>query len=163
MYLVNSAFICLFLLINFSLLWNCCRLASRILAIVASFQLFDGLSVICGGILRGCGRQCMGSLWNMICYYAIGLSLAYVFAFKLQMGLLGIWRGVFWRWRLPHLLTFFLCIALIGRQNRSRCGNASNYRKKMRNAIEKLTEIYQKCIYIYIYIYIYYVSGFVKI
>lgn len=44
-----------------------------VLPIFASFQLFDAGVANVNGILRGMGRQALGSWVNMCCYYLVGL------------------------------------------------------------------------------------------
>ena len=40
----------------------------------AAFQLMDAIAVTLGGILRGIGRQSIGSWVNLFCYYAVRLT-----------------------------------------------------------------------------------------
>ncbi len=68
-------------------------MAADILPIVAAYQVFDGLAVACGGILRGCGKQYMGALYNFIGYFFLGLSLSALLAFLTDLELVGLWLG----------------------------------------------------------------------
>ncbi|MEO8275867.1 MAG: MATE family efflux transporter [Thermoanaerobaculia bacterium] len=86
-------------------------LAATLLPIVAAFELFDGLQVVGGGILRGMGRTRPAALFNLIGYYALGLPLAAWLGRPERLGLVGIWWGlalglaivailsVLWVWR----------------------------------------------------------------
>lgn len=73
------------------------QLVSKVMPLVASFQVADGLVGSCGGILRGQGRQHLGALFNIVAYYIIALPLGITLAFhsKIQMGLQGLWIGAF--------------------------------------------------------------------
>jgi len=68
--------------------------AAALLPIAAAFQLFDGLQVVGGGILRGMGRTRPAALFNLIGYYALALPAAYWLAFPCGHGLPGMWWGL---------------------------------------------------------------------
>jgi MATE family multidrug resistance protein len=65
-----------------------------LLAVAAVFQLFDGLQGVGTGVLRGLGDTRTPMLWNLGAHWAIGLPLAYVLAFPLGYGVLGLWWGL---------------------------------------------------------------------
>lgn len=69
-------------------------LASSILPIAAAFQLFDGLQVVGGGILRGMGRTRPIAVINFVAYYILALPLGWWLCFHLERGLAGIWWGL---------------------------------------------------------------------
>ncbi|KAI0771107.1 MATE efflux family protein [Trametes elegans] len=71
------------------------QLVSKIMPLVASFQIADGLAGSCGGVLRGQGRQHLGALFNLVAYYVLALPLGITLAFhpKTAMGLQGLWVG----------------------------------------------------------------------
>ncbi|KAJ3475137.1 hypothetical protein NLI96_g12039 [Meripilus lineatus] len=71
------------------------RLVSRVMPLVASFQIADGLAGSCGGVLRGQGRQHLGALFNLVAYYVLALPLGISLAFhpRFHMGLEGLWVG----------------------------------------------------------------------
>ena len=73
------------------------QLVSKVMPLVASFQVADGLVGSCGGVLRGQGRQHLGALFNIVAYYIIALPLGITLAFhsKTRMGLQGLWIGAF--------------------------------------------------------------------
>lgn len=69
------------------------RVAS-ILPMCAVFQIADGAAGVCGGVVRGLGRQKIAAILNLVAYYLIALPVAYVLTFKLGWGLHGIWSGL---------------------------------------------------------------------
>jgi MATE family multidrug resistance protein len=69
-------------------------IAAGLLPIAAAFQLFDGLQVVGGGILRGMGRTRPAALFNLLGYYALGLPLAIWLAFEAGFGAKGLWWGL---------------------------------------------------------------------
>lgn len=58
------------------------------------YIFFDTIHGVQSGIIRGLGRQSYGSIYTMFCYYILGLPLAAIFAFKLDMGITGLWLGM---------------------------------------------------------------------
>ncbi|KAF8815439.1 MOP flippase [Phlegmacium glaucopus] len=70
-------------------------LVGKVMPLVASFQVADGLAGSCGGVLRGQGRQHLGALFNIIAYYILALPLGITMAFhsKINLGLQGLWIG----------------------------------------------------------------------
>lgn len=50
----------------------------------------DGQSAVLSGVLRGSGRQGIGAATSWCSYWLVGLPLAYVLAFKANMGVLGL-------------------------------------------------------------------------
>lgn len=69
------------------------RLVSKVMPLVASFQIADGLANSCGGVLRGQGRQHLGAMFNLIAYYILALPIGITLAFKTDLGLQGLWIG----------------------------------------------------------------------
>ncbi|GJE92473.1 MATE family efflux transporter [Phanerochaete sordida] len=71
------------------------RLVSKVMPLVASFQIADGLAGSCGGVLRGQGRQHLGALFNLVAYYVLALPMGITLAFhpRTHMGLQGLWIG----------------------------------------------------------------------
>ncbi|GEQ69702.1 hypothetical protein JCM33374_g3376 [Metschnikowia sp. JCM 33374] len=70
------------------------KIGVQVVTMVAINQLADAINVLQAGILRGQGRQKIGSTINLISYYVIALPLAYVVAFPLGYGLVGLWFGL---------------------------------------------------------------------
>jgi len=71
------------------------RLVSKVMPLVASFQIADGLVGSCGGVLRGQGRQHLGALFNLVAYYILALPVGITLAFhpRTHLGLQGLWIG----------------------------------------------------------------------
>lgn len=61
---------------------------------IALFQLFDSLATTFNGLLRGLGRQRLGSLVCIFCYYFVAVPVSLIAAFKLKWELAGLWSGV---------------------------------------------------------------------
>ncbi len=66
-------------------------LAATLLPVAAAFQLFDGVQVVGGGILRGQGNTVPAAVANLVGYYALGIPLAWLLAFTLGWGIVGVW------------------------------------------------------------------------
>jgi MATE family multidrug resistance protein len=68
--------------------------AAAILPVAAAFQVFDGVQVVGGGVLRGMGQTRPAAVFNLVGYYGLALPLAWWLAFRLELGLRGIWWGL---------------------------------------------------------------------
>lgn len=62
--------------------------------IAAAFQLFDGMQVVGAGTLRGLGDTRTTQIANLVGYYVVGVPVAWVLAFGLEMGARGLWWGL---------------------------------------------------------------------
>jgi MATE family multidrug resistance protein len=70
------------------------RLASRVMPVLAAFQLFDATTALVNGILRGLGRQKIGGYANLLVYYLIAVPLALFLCFgPAKLELAGLWTG----------------------------------------------------------------------
>lgn len=69
-------------------------LASQFLIVVAIFQLFDGIQVISGGILRGLEDVTLPAWVAFISYIVIGLPVGFILARHTELGSTGIWWGL---------------------------------------------------------------------
>lgn len=69
-------------------------LASTVFGILALNQLFDSPNIILAGVLRGQGRQHIGSALNLFAYYVVAVPLALYMAFSLAWHLVGLWVGL---------------------------------------------------------------------
>lgn len=70
------------------------RLSSALLLITAFFQLSDGIQCVGLGNLRGLGDVKIPSFITFIAYWIIGIPIGYILAFKLNLGIEGIWYGL---------------------------------------------------------------------
>jgi MATE family multidrug resistance protein len=69
-------------------------LSSRLILLVALFQVADGVQSVSGGAMRGLGDTHSSMVANLVGYWAIGLPLGYFCCFHLQLGALGFWIGL---------------------------------------------------------------------
>jgi MATE family multidrug resistance protein len=69
-------------------------LGAMLLPIAGAFQIFDGLQVVGGGLMRGMGHPKAGAVVNLIGFYVVGLPLAWLLAFPFGFGIVGIWWGL---------------------------------------------------------------------
>jgi MATE family multidrug resistance protein len=69
-------------------------LGAHILAIVAGFQIFDGIQTVSTGALRGLGETRFPMLMNFMGYWVLGLPLGAVLCFEWKWGLAGLWTGL---------------------------------------------------------------------
>jgi MATE family multidrug resistance protein len=69
-------------------------LAVLLLPIAGVFQVFDGLQVVAGGILRGLGHMRTAMVVNVLGFWAFGVPISLLLAFAAGMGPLGLWWGL---------------------------------------------------------------------
>lgn len=69
-------------------------LASSLLIIAGFFQISDGMQVVGLGALRGLEDVKIPTILTFIAYWVLALPLGYLMAFKLGMGIEGIWYGL---------------------------------------------------------------------
>uniref|UniRef100_A0ACD5ZUF1 Uncharacterized protein n=1 Tax=Avena sativa TaxID=4498 RepID=A0ACD5ZUF1_AVESA len=62
--------------------------------LLAVSNFFDGIQSVLSGVARGCGWQKIGAWINLGSYYVVGLPAAYLFAFVLRGGGMGLWMGI---------------------------------------------------------------------
>jgi MATE family multidrug resistance protein len=70
------------------------QLSSRLILLVALFQVADGVQSVGGGAMRGLGDTQSSMVANLLGYWVIGLPLGYFCCFHLQLGALGFWIGL---------------------------------------------------------------------
>ena len=68
--------------------------AAPLLRVAALFQVFDGTQSAISGALRGAGDTRLPMLANLVAYWAVGLPVAEVLAFRAGMGPVGLWVGL---------------------------------------------------------------------
>ena len=54
----------------------------------------DGINAVASGVVRGCGRQLVAAILNLVTYWGIGIPLAASLAFAAHLGIKGLWLGV---------------------------------------------------------------------
>jgi MATE family multidrug resistance protein len=69
-------------------------LGSRLLAIAAAFQLFDGTQAVTTGVLRGIGDTRTPMIMNVIGHWVLGLPVGYALCFRFGWGVAGLWIGL---------------------------------------------------------------------
>ena len=67
---------------------------TRLFALAAAFQLFDGVQVVATGVLRGAGETRLPMICNLIAHWGIGLPIGYALAFGMGNGIVGLWVGL---------------------------------------------------------------------
>ncbi|PVH66041.1 hypothetical protein PAHAL_1G132800 [Panicum hallii] len=70
------------------------KYTARLMPALAVCILFDGLQNVLSGVVRGCGRQKLGAVINLVAYYAAGIPAAFLFAFVCRLGGMGLWFGL---------------------------------------------------------------------
>ena len=67
--------------------------AANALPVCAALQIFDALASNLNGILRGLGRQAIGSYVGLVAFYVVGLPISFGTGIGLEWGLPGLWTG----------------------------------------------------------------------
>jgi len=68
--------------------------AMGLIPLAGVFQVFDGMQVVGGGILRGLGETKVAMLVNLVGYWFFGLPVSYLLGFRLGLGPPGLWYGL---------------------------------------------------------------------
>ncbi len=69
-------------------------LASALIPLAGVFQVFDGLQVVAGGILRGVGETRVAMTVNVLGYWLLGLPVSWLLGFRAGWGPVGLWWGL---------------------------------------------------------------------
>lgn len=69
-------------------------LAATLLPIAGVFQVFDGIQVVCVGLLRGLGDTRVPMLMGLLGFWFLGMPVSLWLAFGLDMGAVGLWWGL---------------------------------------------------------------------
>ena len=69
-------------------------MAARLIPIAGVFQVFDGLQVVAGGILRGAGDTRLPMVINLIGFWIVMLPLCLFLGFRTSLGAAGLWWGL---------------------------------------------------------------------
>lgn len=70
------------------------KIANKLIILVSLNQFADAFNVLGAGVLRGQGKQRIGSVLNLISYYVIALPIGYIMAFYFKYGVSGLWVGL---------------------------------------------------------------------
>lgn len=70
------------------------ELVGATLPILAATIIGDGVNVTLSGVIRGCGRQSLGATINIVTYWGVGIPLAATLAFKVGLGVKGLYLGL---------------------------------------------------------------------
>jgi MATE family multidrug resistance protein len=69
-------------------------MAATLIPIAAVFQVFDGTQVISTSILRGAGDTRVAMILHMLSFWAVGIPLGALIAFRFDGGAPGLWWGL---------------------------------------------------------------------
>ena len=67
--------------------------AAALIPIAGLFQVFDGLQVTAGGVLRGLGNTRAPFLANLVGYWVLGFPTSWYLGFRAGLGPRGLWWG----------------------------------------------------------------------
>jgi MATE family multidrug resistance protein len=70
------------------------EMVALLLPFAAAFQVFDGIQIVCGGVLRGCGDLRVPMFIHLAGFWLLGIPLSLVLAFRVGMGPRGLWAGL---------------------------------------------------------------------
>ena len=68
-------------------------IAASLIPIAGVFQIFDGLQVTAGGVLRGFGETRSPMIANLIGYWVLGFPVSLYLGFRAGLGPRGLWCG----------------------------------------------------------------------
>ena len=68
--------------------------AASLLPLAGLFQVFDGIQVVAGGVLRGLGDTRSPMIINLIGFWIIGIPVGLLLGFRAGMGAQGLWWGL---------------------------------------------------------------------
>jgi MATE family multidrug resistance protein len=69
-------------------------LAALLIPIAGLFQIFDGVQVVCGGVLRGLADTRTPFVVHLIAFWVLGLPIGWLLAFEWGVGPAGLWWGL---------------------------------------------------------------------
>ncbi len=69
-------------------------LAASLLPIAGLFQVFDGLQVVAGGVLRGTGDTRSPMVVNLLGFWLVGIPVSVFLGFRTGAGPVGLWWGL---------------------------------------------------------------------
>ncbi|GAA6232157.1 multidrug and toxin extrusion protein 1-like isoform X1 [Lates japonicus] len=65
-----------------------------VMKIYAFLHVTEALACVTGGIIRGAGKQKMGAVCILVCYYLIGFPIGVSLMFPVKLGIVGMWSGI---------------------------------------------------------------------
>ena len=68
--------------------------AMTLIPVAGMFQLFDGLQVVCAGVLRGVADTLRPMIYNVLGFWLFGLPVGLILGFPLGVGPAGLWWGL---------------------------------------------------------------------
>lgn len=84
-------------------------LIAQVLVILTGYVIFDGVSAVLGGVVKGVGKQLLATPIVLFSYYVVGLPLAALFGFKLKWGVRGLCFGMLLGTAV-HAVCFFILV-----------------------------------------------------
>jgi len=69
-------------------------LAAQFIVVMLIYQLFDGLQIVFGSILRGMSDVNIPTIYTFIAYFVVSLPMGYLCAFSFGLNEVGIWWGL---------------------------------------------------------------------
>ncbi|KAJ9689533.1 hypothetical protein PVL29_014964 [Vitis rotundifolia] len=73
---------------------NIVKYVGEMMLLLAISHFFDGIQSVLSGVVRGSGKQKIGTLVNLGAYYLVGIPLGVVIALVYHGGGKGLWTGV---------------------------------------------------------------------
>ncbi|XP_072325962.1 multidrug and toxin extrusion protein 1-like [Scyliorhinus torazame] len=70
------------------------HLAAKGISLCTLCHMFQSMACVCGGVLRGAGKQKLGAIGNLVGYYLIGFPIGISLMFAAKLGVLGIVSGM---------------------------------------------------------------------
>lgn len=67
---------------------------AKMMLVLAVSNFLDGIQCVLSGVARGCGWQKICAWINLGAFYAVGVPAAYLVAFVLRFGGMGLWMGI---------------------------------------------------------------------
>ena len=84
------------------------NLIAQVLLVLTGYVIFDGVSAVLGGVVKGVGKQLLATPIVFFSYYVVGLPLAALFAFKFNWGVMGLCFGMLLGTAVNAICYFFL-------------------------------------------------------
>lgn len=66
---------------------------AEVMKMYSFIHVAEALAAATGGIVRGAGKQMVGAVCNLVCFYFVGFPIGASLMFPVKMGILGLWSG----------------------------------------------------------------------